>query len=172
MKVTKIVNSNELHIYNILKDEDFIVPFEIDKNKIIMDYFTPLDEIEIPRQQISEFIKKLIQVITKLHSLDIVHNDLKPSNILYQDNKIFLIDFEFSKCNATDEEKINDIHTSIFLIIISLYMSREQYINDYIWGFIDKLIRSPVYRFKVYKKYNIPGYIENFYKINSLKFQN
>jgi tRNA A-37 threonylcarbamoyl transferase component Bud32 len=133
-----------------------------------MEYFTPLDALLLKLEEIPEFVKKLVHVVKKLHARDIVHNDLASANVLSQDGQIYLIDFEFSKTAATEAEKSDDIYTSIFFIIVSLYMSREEYLDKFTWGFCGKIINSPNFRFRVYTRYDIPDYVEKFYKIRAL----
>jgi len=50
-----------------------------------------------------EIEKKIYEVFQKVHELGIVHNDIRPENILvsWKENSVWLIDFEFAQ--AGDE---------------------------------------------------------------------
>lgn len=53
---------------------------------------TPL--LDLQKTQIIAFSKNLASVISTSHSLDIVHGDIKPNNIVYDEAKAYLIDWE------------------------------------------------------------------------------
>ena len=51
----------------------------------------------------------LQQAIDDLHKLGVVHNDLKPDNILFDDNgQVYIIDYGFSKLSDKEFVTNND----------------------------------------------------------------
>lgn len=57
--------------------------------------------------------EKMIEVgenVAKLHSVKVIHGDLTTSNILVEDEKVFLIDFGLSEISERTEDHAVDIH--------------------------------------------------------------
>ena len=57
-----------------------------------------------------EICKKVGQEIAKIHQVNIIHGDLTTSNMIYQDDKVFLIDFGLSFNSTRAEDKAVDFH--------------------------------------------------------------
>ncbi len=56
------------------------------------------------------FMKKVGEIIAKMHSLNIIHNDLTTSNFIVNDKEVFVIDFGLSYISPKVEDKAVDIH--------------------------------------------------------------
>ena len=56
-----------------------------------------------------ESLKKIILQISKIHNLNIIHNDLTTKNILISNEKIFFIDFGLSFHSSKIEDKAVDL---------------------------------------------------------------
>ena len=107
---SKVLIQNEINVYLSLlrKDSSGVVNIKsfgiIDKrNYIIMDYISCNLESYVTNCKESDslvtpeiVLKKMRQVVSKLHECGYVHRDLKPDNILVKNNDILLIDLGFS----------------------------------------------------------------------------
>ena len=60
---------------------------------------------EIDSSEKIKFIKKFAQSLDKLYAEEFVHGDINRKNIIYSENKLFLIDFEPSLLQIKDQTK-------------------------------------------------------------------
>jgi TP53 regulating kinase and related kinases len=85
--------------------------FKVDKENITMEHIDgdKLSETleKLDYKKISEEIGK---TITKLHDKDIIHGDLTTSNMIYKDDKVYLIDFGLGFHSSKIEDKAVDLH--------------------------------------------------------------
>ena len=107
---SKVLIQNEINVYLSLlrKDSSGVVNIKsfgiIDKrNYIIMDYISCNLETYVTNHKETDLLftpevilKRLINIVSKLHECGYVHRDLKPDNILVKNNDILLIDLGFS----------------------------------------------------------------------------
>ena len=76
---------------------------ETDENiyQIILEYggkqISKVSKYSIPFKKFMKLLKVFVNGIHKIHSYDLVHQDIKPSNVLLNENKISLIDFGISE---------------------------------------------------------------------------
>ena len=61
-------------------------------------------------QNPEKYGKEIGKIIGKLHSKDIIHQDLTTSNIMIKKGKIYLIDFGLSFFSNKEEDKAVDLH--------------------------------------------------------------
>jgi TP53 regulating kinase-like protein len=54
--------------------------------------------------------KKIAETIAKLHDQDIIHGDLTTSNMIFKDEKVYLIDFGLAFHSHRIEDKAVDLH--------------------------------------------------------------
>ena len=99
--------------------------------EIKMEYIdgTPLKEIINPT--LSEQTGELIG---RLHTCGIVHGDLTTSNIIFKDEKLFLIDFGLSFLDKSVEARGVDIHV-LFQTYESTHDNHEELINAFKEGY-------------------------------------
>lgn len=57
-----------------------------------------------------KYAKEIAEIISKLHSLGIIHHDLTTSNMIYFNNKLYLIDFGLSFLSQKIEDMAVDLH--------------------------------------------------------------
>jgi len=90
-------------VYKIdLKEKKIVMEF-ID-GKLIKDLIPSLNDDDIGR-----IAEKLGRTIAKLHSFNIIHNDLTTSNMILKNNELFLIDFGLSLTSKRIEDKAMDL---------------------------------------------------------------
>jgi|AntAceMinimDraft_13_1070369.scaffolds.fasta_scaffold27650_2 serine/threonine protein kinase len=99
-EASKKILENEIRIYMYLNKSNYdYVPYikniirENNQLYMIMDYKSEPFSLS---PNYKEKIDSLIEVVVSLHSLHVVHRDLKPDNFLIDKGKIYIIDFGLS----------------------------------------------------------------------------
>ncbi len=87
----------------------------------------------IDSYQLHNYSLQIIECLSNLHSKNIIHKDIKPSNIIIDNDKLYLIDFDISRIYEQSKEK----DTKLFGT--SGYASPEQY------GFSQTTVKSDIY---------------------------
>ena len=100
---------NELNILNGLKHPGLpyiydILPLSQDKTAIVMDLIKgptlmqeafSLHGLSVPRT--IDITKRLCSIVSYLHKLNIIHGDIKPNNIILEDENVVLIDYNLAQ---------------------------------------------------------------------------
>lgn len=119
---------SEIQILQDLKDEGLAIPIYVDslisqpsnllvgvsKVEILTHYIEgePIDSYVgsniVSSRILLNIIRQLVNIICRLHTLGIVHQDIKPENILFNKNSetVTLIDFGFSKYVNPNSDKV------------------------------------------------------------------
>ncbi|THH04511.1 hypothetical protein EW145_g5470 [Phellinidium pouzarii] len=96
---------NEMKIVRALKQDPHpsIVPFHSfiitpSFAIITMEYLPHLVPVEVPEPKAREWFRSLLSAVSFLHGRGVVHNDIKPANILLSTKKVpVLVDFGFAE---------------------------------------------------------------------------
>lgn len=108
---------------NILKKEKYSIEMGyIDGNKL---------RDVLNRKNMKKFAKEISDIVSKLHDINIIHNDLTTSNMIYKDG-IYLIDFGLSESSHKTEKKAMDLH-----VLKKSLMSTHHEIADEMWKVIE-----------------------------------
>ena len=104
---TVIAIIRELSMYNILNHPNIMKPYEYivsDDNKyvyIVMQYLSStLDSVikKKPKESLAKlYMWQLLSAVDYMHKNNIMHRDLKPTNILVNDTSVVIIDFGLAK---------------------------------------------------------------------------
>ncbi|MCE8423009.1 MAG: Kae1-associated kinase Bud32 [Candidatus Methanoperedens sp.] len=103
----------------------------------VTDFQIKMEYIDgIPLKKIiSPLLSQMIgELIGRLHGCGIVHGDLTTSNILWRDNKLFLIDFGLAYLDKTLEARGVDIHV-LFQTYESTHENHEELIRTFKTGY-------------------------------------
>ncbi|MCE8427797.1 MAG: Kae1-associated kinase Bud32 [Candidatus Methanoperedens sp.] len=103
----------------------------------VTDFQIKMEYIDgIPLKKIiSPLLSQMIgELIGRLHGCGIVHGDLTTSNILWRDNKLFLIDFGLAYLDKTLEARGVDIHV-LFQTYESTHENYEELIRSFKIGY-------------------------------------
>jgi Kae1-associated kinase Bud32 len=88
-----------------------IIETDKDKRTITMQFLKGKKLSETLEQLDYKKICKLLgENLTKLHNQDIIHGDLTTSNMIFKDNKVYLIDFGLGFHSHKIEDKAVDLH--------------------------------------------------------------
>jgi len=88
--------------------------FDITENKIIMQFLKGkklsdfLDKLN--KKKALQICKKIGKNVAKLHEIGIIHGDLTTSNMIFQENQVFFIDFGLAFHSLKKEDKAVDLH--------------------------------------------------------------
>ncbi|MCQ2817073.1 MAG: serine/threonine-protein kinase [archaeon] len=102
-------------IYDVFetKDKVYIVS-EYVKNGSLNEYLALTEEL-LSAENIKAILKKIINSIKNLNKFGIIHRDIKPDNLLIDDNfDIKIIDFGFSKVIGTNQRCLRNCGTICF----------------------------------------------------------
>ncbi|KAF8262824.1 hypothetical protein EI94DRAFT_655407 [Lactarius quietus] len=96
---------NEMKVVRTFKNDPHpsIVPFHSfiitpSYALITMEYLPELVPVEVPEHRAKEWFRSLISGVQFLHSRGVVHNDIKPANILLSEKQVpVLVDFGFAE---------------------------------------------------------------------------
>lgn len=101
-KILQKLYENRLHAPKLFKTEE---------NRI---YMEKIDGITVKQaindENASDLMKKVGEIVAKLHNLDIVHGDLTTMNFLIKNNEIYVIDFGLSFFSSKEEDKAVDLY--------------------------------------------------------------
>lgn len=117
--IKEIVYINMLDEYVVkldgicIKDTNFYLVLE-PLDMTFDQYFDIIRKLPNSENYILKIVEDLIKAVHYIHSMGILHNDLKYNNIMVSNGKISLIDFGFSKLMmfAPDNEIIKNYHTT------------------------------------------------------------
>lgn len=134
INLLKEVKRLGINVPSVLEEEDFEFKMEYINGKRLKDV--------INENNFEHFAKEIGKIVAKLHSSDIVHNDLTLSNFLFSDNKIYVIDFGLADRSKNIEKKAEDILTlyysvkSVFPHLFDSFFRifSENYANNYELG--------------------------------------
>ncbi|MEK6873203.1 MAG: KEOPS complex kinase/ATPase Bud32 [Nanoarchaeota archaeon] len=113
----KLRSSRTRHESKIIEKLRKIIPIpkiiKIDENnKTIVMEFIDGEKISEHLENLNwkKICKQIASVITKIHNNNIIHGDLTTSNMIYKNNKIYLIDFGLGFHSHKIEAKAVDLH--------------------------------------------------------------
>ena len=101
-KTQEIINSPKVKKVN---EKEATIEMEYINGKKVADILESLPKNE--QQHIAEQIGKQLAI---LHQNHIVHGDVTTSNMIYKDNKVFIIDFGLGFIDEKAEHKAVDLH--------------------------------------------------------------
>jgi len=104
----------EAKILKTLQEKNFPSPKLIssnDKDMIIeLDFIDGEKLRDIFENSPLEYAKQIGETVAQLHNLEIVHGDLTTSNMILNQNQVYLIDFGLSFFSQKIEDKAVDLH--------------------------------------------------------------
>lgn len=142
------IKINYLLFKNNVKNTPKIIAYKKKKDKISLFFLkingTKLSDIKIDClsliEKFSLFIK-IVKIIKSLHEINIIHNDLKLSNIMVtDDNEIYIIDFDLST-TLKNNNYIVDLYSLSYIlyyifrndeVIYKIKNTAYNSINDYL----------------------------------------
>lgn len=91
-----------LSVPKILNSTTYKIEMEFINGKTLKDVLN--------KKNYKQYAKLIAEIVSKLHSADIIHNDLTTSNMIVKNNKLYLIDFGLGFFSARVEDKATDLY--------------------------------------------------------------
>jgi serine/threonine protein kinase len=102
-KISNVRNTNQLKkVFKLSKNWFFLFDYANDNN---LSYHVKEYGV-FSEKKIFIILKVLLRVLKKVHKLNIIHNDIKPENILVNNNNYYLCDWGIS-INKKEEKSLN-----------------------------------------------------------------
>jgi len=94
------------------QDSEFMLKNNIDPKFSINMNFIEGNQLKtiLSADNFKSYAMQVGDIVAKMHNNDIVHGDLTTSNMLVNDDKVFLIDFGLSNFSTKVEDKAVDLH--------------------------------------------------------------
>ena len=121
--LTSLKNKNIIKVYNnFMYKDNFYVVMKLGKGGNLFEYLQSI-KIRLSEEQSKKYFKQLYNAILYIHNNNIVHGNLKCSNVLFLDEKktkLALIDFKLSALSNSNE-KIKTINAPYISPEVILY---------------------------------------------------
>ena len=105
--LTSLKNKNIIKVYNnFMYKDNFYVVMKLGKGGNLFEYLQSI-KIRLSEEQSKKYFKQLYNAILYIHNKNIVHGNLKCSNVLFLDEKktkLALIDFKLSALSNSNEK--------------------------------------------------------------------
>ncbi|MEM5831079.1 MAG: KEOPS complex kinase/ATPase Bud32 [Candidatus Aenigmatarchaeota archaeon] len=108
VKFLKEVRRFGINAPQVLEVSDFEFKMEYINGKKLKDILN--------KENFNFFAEEIGKIVANLHLHNIVHNDLTLSNMIYYENKIYLIDFGLANYSVSIENKAEDVLTLYYSI--------------------------------------------------------
>ncbi|MEM0476061.1 MAG: KEOPS complex kinase/ATPase Bud32 [Candidatus Aenigmatarchaeota archaeon] len=108
VKFLKEVRRLGINTPKVLEVSDFEFKMEYINGKKLKDILN--------KENFKFFAEEIGKIVANLHLHNIVHNDLTLSNMIYYENKIYLIDFGLTNYSVSIENKAEDVLTLYYSI--------------------------------------------------------
>jgi TP53 regulating kinase-like protein len=107
--------------------------FDIEDFEITQEYIDGLKVKDILTPQLS---KTIGSVVGRLHSAGIIHGDLTTSNMIFHDDRVYLIDFGLAYYDTSVEALGVDVHV-LFQTFVSTHNNPEMLIKAFSKGYCE-----------------------------------
>lgn len=112
-KILKSRTKKEAKLLEKLKTHNVNVPsvIRVDGNRIVMEKIdgVPLKTVINDANQ-QDYMQQVGDIVSKMHSLDIIHGDLTTLNFLVKNGTVFIIDFGLGFSSTKAEDKAVDLY--------------------------------------------------------------
>ena len=131
-------DGNIVKICEVFEDEQkFYIVMEYLQGPNMSEYLAANPKSSLSEAKIADWMKQILGAISHCHSKEIVHSDIRPSNIVFADieGKIpKLIDFNFSKTYNPDDGKVEDIYAAPAYVAPEMLTKKEYSKKTDIWS--------------------------------------
>ncbi len=139
----------EISILEVLHHPNILPLLSSDEAKGLLFYVMPFanggslttllnDRVSLPMDQVADITRQVSAALDYAHTQNVIHRDIKPGNVLFEDDRALLCDFGIAR--AIVEAGGEQISSSGLIIGTPAYMSPEQAQGD---GELDN--RSDIY---------------------------
>ncbi|MGK0209601.1 MAG: Kae1-associated kinase Bud32 [Patescibacteria group bacterium] len=108
---TKAINAgiNTAKILNLNHKQESTIPFTLELEYLKAEKLSDTLS-KYPEKEQANIMEKIGKQVAIMHQANIIHSDLTTANILYKDNKPYIIDFGLSYISPKVEDKAVDLH--------------------------------------------------------------
>lgn len=148
-KIRKLNEMSKIEEENLLTPKFWVNDINNKDNNGYLTEFCVGDNIASIKQNKIASLKSAKNAILKMHSYNLIHGDLHPGNIMYNNNKAFIIDFDNASFN---ESKINIKQTHDYSREYILKYGTDKSLDVYIFNLVTfSLVNSYNFNFARFK---------------------
>jgi calcium-dependent protein kinase len=133
-----LVSENIVKIYEVFEDENkYYIVMELLKGPNMSEYLSETPKTALNEKIVAGWVKQVLEGISHCHSKEIVHRDIRPSNVVFADKeatKPKLIDFNFSQSYNPDDSIVQDIYAAPAYIAPEMLTKKEYSKKTDIWS--------------------------------------
>lgn len=131
-------SENIVKIYEVFEDEQkYYVVMEFLRGPNMSEYLSVTPKTALSEKIVAGWLKKILKGISHCHSKEIVHRDIRPSNVVFADAAATnpkLIDFNFAQSYDPDAAAVQDIYAAPAYISPELLTKKEYSKKTDIWS--------------------------------------
>lgn len=131
-------SENIVKIYEVFEDEQkYYVVMELLKGPNMSEHLSETPKSALTEKIVAGWLKQILQGINHCHGKEIVHRDIRPSNIVFADTAATtpkLIDFNFSQTYKPSTSTIQDIYAAPAYVAPELLTKKEYSKKTDIWS--------------------------------------
>jgi len=129
-KILQKAHSLKINVPNLISSDKFDIEMEYLDGEKLSDSLN-----SYPEKKQFEIMKKIGTQTALLHENDLIHGDLTTSNIIFKDDKVFIIDFGLGYISTKSEDKAVDLHLIKQALEAKHWKNHEKLFKNFLKGY-------------------------------------
>ena len=131
-------SENIVEIYEFFEDEQkYYIVMELLEGPNMSEHLAQTPKTALTEEIVAGWLNQILQGVRHCHSKDIIHRDIRPSNVVFADKAAStpkLIDFNFSKSYDPDDSAVQDIYATPAYVAPEMLTKKEYSKKTDIWS--------------------------------------